>query len=149
MTNKHIHYIPYNDTKVMGYRCIVNYFINKNLGLPSSLNVIIPALSILSNIGYNQIYLYGAEFSWTKLMDVDPQNNKVYRNDKHFYDKGERVKYYDKGWFLWALKGQISAMEAIDTLAVYFKRRNVRVINRTKGSFIDSFEYENPEFINE
>lgn len=37
-------------------------------------------------LGYESIYLYGVEFSWTKTMDVDPSNGKMFFNDGHFYE---------------------------------------------------------------
>ena len=116
------------------------------MGIPSTRNVLIPAIQLMINIGYKELYLYGAEFSWTKTIDVDPKNNKVFMNDRHFYNK-EDIHYYEKGWYKWYLEAIIDMLGGMDQLTKYALSRKVRIINRTKGSFVDAFEYENPDLI--
>lgn len=146
IVNPHIKLVWYNTTRVLGFDGFQNLFYRKSLGLPSSRNVAIAALMSMINMGYKGIHLYGMEFSWTKTMDIDPENGKMFFNDKHSYSSDE-IRYFDKGgykWWLETIVDDLNAMEQISKFADYTK---TKITNRTKGSFIDSFEYENPDKI--
>lgn len=134
----------FNGTKAVGFNWFQVLSYKWNLGIPSSRNVIIPALQLMINMGYKQIYLYGAEFSWTKNIDVDPENNKVFLNDSHFYNKTDIV-YYNNGWYKWYLEAVVEMLDGTERIASYADEMKVKIFNRTKGSFIDAFEYENPD----
>ena len=144
--NPHIKVVQYNATRVLGFDGFQNRMYYRGEGIPSSRNVIIPAMITLGILGYKTIYLYGCEFSWTKTMDVDPQNGKMFFNDGHFYCNDEK-RYFGKGAYLWWLKVITEDLESTDQIEKFAKKYGVRIINRTKGSFIDSFEYENPDDI--
>lgn len=146
LSNPHINIVKYNGTRFVGFLWLQNLIYRCNMGIPSTRNVLIPAIQLMINIGYKELYLYGAEFSWTKTIDVDPKNNKVFMNDRHFYANHD-IHYYEKGWYKWYLKAIVDMLEGMDNLAIYAKSRKTSVINRTKGSFVDSFEYENPDTI--
>ena len=146
LTNPHIYIVKYNGTRFVGFHWLQNLIYRCNMGIPSTRNVLIPAIQLMINIGYKELYLYGAEFSWTKTIDVDPKNNKVFMNDRHFYNK-EDIHYYEKGWYKWYLEAIIDMLGGMDQLTKYALSRKVRIINRTKGSFVDAFEYENPDLI--
>ena len=62
----------------------------------------------------------------------------------HFYSK-EEIRYFGKGAYLWWLKVIAEDLEGVEQVAKFAKKRGVSIVNRTKGSFIDSFEYENPD----
>lgn len=144
--NPHIRIEEFNVTKVVGFKWIQNFFYNYYLGIPSCRNVIIPALLLMINQGFHRVFLYGAEFSWTKYIDVDPQNNKAFLNDTHFYNK-DNIHYYDKGWYKWYLESVVDMLNGTEQIEYYAKNKGVQVINRTPGSFIDAFPYENPSKI--
>lgn len=144
--NTHIKVVQYNATKVLGFDRFQNRMYYRGEGIPSSRNVIIPAMIALGIMGYKTIYLYGCEFSWTKTMDVDPQNGKMFFNDGHFYSNDEK-RYFGKGAYLWWLKVITEDLESTDQIEKFANKYEIRIINRTKGSFIDSFEYENPDDI--
>lgn len=146
ITNDYVEIVLFNGTRARGGIRLQNFFYRHNLGIPSSRNVIIPAMMILINAGYKKIYLYGAEFSWTKSIDVNPQNNKVFLNDGHFY-QSQDVVYYEKGWYKWYLENIVEMLDGVYQVAEYAKAMHVVVINRTKSSFIDAFPYENPDNI--
>lgn len=146
LRNTQIRVVRYNDTTVIGPKCFQNWIYRNRLGLPNSRNVILPAIMLMVNMGYHKIYVYGAEFSWTKSIDVDPRNNKVFLNDGHFY-QNDNIHYYEKGWYRWYLDTIVQMLSGTEQLAIYAESRGVKVINRTKGSFIDAFEYENPDEI--
>lgn len=142
--NPLIRVVHFNATKVVGYNWFQNFNYKANLGIPSSRNVIISALQLMINVGYKSIYLYGAEFSWTKTIDVDPRNNKVFLNNQHFYSDNE-ILYREKGWYKSYLIYVAEMLEGVYQVEKYANYCGVRIINRTKGSFIDAFEYENPD----
>lgn len=147
LENSNVRVVLYNLTRVKGGRKFSNYLYHLGLGIPSSINVLIPAIMEMINLGYKTIYLYGAEFSWLKSMDVDPNNGKMFLNDKHFYSD-KSIRYFDKGGYQKYLSGTLDAMNAMEDIYYYAKSKNVKIVNRTKGSFIDVFEYENPDLIN-
>ena len=146
LNNTNVRVFAYNGTTIMGPTCFQNTMFRYGMGLPSSKNIIIPAIMLMINLGYKDIYIYGAEFSWTKNIDVNPQNNRVFLNNGHFFKENDIV-YYEKGWYKWYLKAVVEMLTGTEQLAKYAKSRKTNVVNRTKGSFIDAFEYENPDNI--
>lgn len=144
--NKNIEIVLFNGTRVVGFRSFQNWMYKLGKGIPSSRNVIIPSMILLIILGYKKIYLYGCELSWTKTMDVDPENGQMFFNDRHFYSKDE-IRYFGKGAYLWWLESISEMLRGIVQVAKFAKEYNVKIVNRTKGSFIDSFEYENPDTI--
>ena len=146
VTNPSINVVYFNSTRIVGYDNFQSILYHYGQGLPTSRNVIIPAMLLLAIIGYKTIYLYGCEFSWTKTMDIDPENGMMFFNDRHFYSKDE-IRYFGQGGYLWWLKTIVDDLEGTEQVAKYAKKYGVRIVNRTKGSFIDAFDYENPDTI--
>lgn len=144
--NSNINVVRYNATRIEGFDRFQYWAYKHRLGIPSSRNIIIPALLNFINLGYKDIYLYGAEFSWTKTMDIDSENGKLFFNDRHFYSKSE-IRYFGRGGYLWWLCAISEMLHGVDQVAKYAEHVGVEIINRTKGSFIDSFIYENPDTI--
>ena len=144
--NKYVKIIRYNATRIQGFDKYKMCSFEKCLGIPSSRNIIIPAILLMINAGYKNIYLYGAEFSWTKYMDIDVETGLMYMNDRHFYSKDE-IRYFDKGAYKRRLTCIAEMLDGLDSLALYARKKGVNVVNRTRGSFIDSFQYENPDML--
>lgn len=142
ITNDNIKVVYFNTTKIFGGKHFCHRMLKKNLGLPGSRNVSCAAIQLLANIGYKDIYLYGVEFSWTKTMDVDIENGKMYFNDRHFYSKSE-IRYFGKGGYKWWLSSIIEMLTETEKVADYANTEGIRVVNRTQGSFVDAFDYEN------
>ena len=145
LTNPYVKIELFNGTRIVGPVHFQNKMYKKGLGLPSSRNVIIPGLILMINFGYKNIYLYGSEFSWTKNFEVDPSNNRVYENSRHFYN--EKKQYFEKGEYRLYLKRIDEMLFGTEQVALFAESIGTHVINRTKGSFIDAFEYENPDNI--
>ena len=144
--NPNIEVVPYYATRVLGYDWFQNFMYKRAQGVPSSRNVIIPAMMLMVQLGYNTVYLYGCEISWTKTMDVDPENGRMFFNDRHFYSKDE-IRYFGKGAYLWWLKVIAEDLEGLEQVAKFANKEGVHIVNRTKGSFIDAFDYENPDMV--
>ena len=143
--NKSINIIYYNNVAVEGWRCFRHFFFKRNIGMPRPHNIMIPSIFNAINLGYKRIYLWGVDHSWLKDISVDENNNALI-NQKHFYDydsskettldkkgKGARKLYEILHKFMLAFKGYFILRE-------YAEWRNVKIINQTKGSFIDAFE---------
>lgn len=146
INNPYISIVEFNATRVVGFEKFQNWMYRHNQGLPNSRNVITPAMLLMINLGYKRIYLYGCEFSWTKTMDVDPENGRLFFNDRHFYSKSE-IRYFGEGAFHWWLDSISEYLTGVEKIARYATSEGVKIINRTKGSFIDCFEYENPDVV--
>ena len=145
LNNPNISIQFFNSTRIVGAKWFRNWAYKHNLGIASSKNVLLPSIQLMLNKGYKNIYLYGAEFSWTKTYSVNPENGKIYTDDVHFYDK-TRIPL-KKGGFKFDLSCLVEALEATEIYADYSEYIGVSIINRTPGSFIDAFPYENPKFI--
>ncbi len=139
--------IFYNTTPVEGWRWFRHLLFRNKLGMPRPHNVIVPSTFLMINSGYDEIYLWGTDHSWLKDISVDERNNALI-NQKHFYDeRTSKAKPLD-----WKGKGARKLHEILykfmTAFASYFvidefaKSRNVRIINQTKGSFIDAFDRE-------
>lgn len=144
--HQHISVVRYNASRIQGFECYKMWAYKKGLGVPSSRNIIIPAILLMINAGYKKVYLYGAEFSWTKYMDIDLDNGLMYMNDRHYYSK-DQIRYYDKGGYRLMLLHIAEMLGGLESISKYARQKKVSVINRTKGSFIDAFDYENPDTI--
>lgn len=142
--HQHITVARYNASRIQGFECYKMWAYKKGLGVPSSRNIIIPAILLMVNAGFKRVYLYGAEFSWTKYMDVDLENGLMYMNDRHYYSK-DQIRYYDKGGYRLMLLHIAEMLGGLESISKYAQKKGISVINRTKGSFIDAFSYENPD----
>jgi len=143
--NQFINIVYYNNVAIEGWRFFRHFFFKRNLGMPRPHNIMIPSIFNAINLGFKRIYLWGADHSWLKDIYVDDNNNALI-NQKHFYDnsnskatpldkrgKGARKLHEILHKFMLAFRGYFILREYADW-------RNVKIINQTKGSFIDAFE---------
>jgi len=144
-SNPKIRLIYYNNTPIEGWRWFRHLCLRLNLGMPRPHNVLIPCLTHAINMGYNKIYLWGADHSWLSEISVNSQN-QVLINQKHFYDyQTARGKPLDKRGI-----GQrnmpelltkfVHAFNGYFVLKEYAQSRGVSIFNATPGSFIDAFD---------
>lgn len=96
-------------------------------------------------LGFNKIFLFGADHSWMKDIWVDEENN-VLLQQKHFYDLDKAVPrhmdYLGKGKrkmhevlikFYHSFKGYFE-------IDAYSKSQGKIIYNCTPGSYIDAFK---------
>jgi hypothetical protein len=142
-SNKFLTITKYNRTPVKGYKKIAYFLYKYNLGMPLPFNVLNAAIFCALNLGFKNIYLYGADHSWIKDLFVD-ENNNVCSYQNHFYDKGTVRQSYimPKESLVVGLECIVSAFKSYILLKKYAADLNSRVINKTKGSFIDVFDFE-------
>lgn len=143
INNARIKVVPFNSTRIVGFKGFRNWMYAHNMGLPSTKNVLFPAIMLMLNLGYEHVYLYGAEFSWVKTYNVDEENGKIYTDDVHFYGN-DRI-YLEKGRFCFDMGCLYEALKCTYMIQDYTDYIGRQVVNRTKGSFIDAFPYENPD----
>ena len=140
-SNEKITLVPYNHTPVGGYKGIAHFLYRKNLGMPRPSNVLNAAIFMALNLGYKKIYIYGADHSWMKDLFVD-ENNNICCYENHFYDDVINPYKMPKGSLAEGLRGIVEAFESYKILNVYSKSIDSQIINKTKGSYIDVFDYE-------
>ncbi len=145
LNNPNISILPFNATRIIGLNAFRNFMYKQNLGLPSSKNVLLPSILLMLNKGYKKVYLYGAEFSWTKTYSVELESGNIYSDDTHFYDK-TRIPL-KKGGFKFDLSCMVESLSATEYLEDYSNSINANIVNRTVGSYIDAFSYENPNHV--
>jgi hypothetical protein len=139
--NEKITLIPYNNTPVIGYEKVSYFLYRKNLGMPKPTNVLNVGIFLALNLGYSRLYIYGADHTWMKDLFVD-EDNDICCYQNHFYDS-EIVPYkMPKGSLAMGLKSIVEALESYSVLNLYAKSINARIINKTRGSYIDIFDKE-------
>ena len=60
-----------------GFPAFENLCFDMGLGMPRPRNVLIPSIMMAIGMGYKQIYIAGADHSWTRTLSVDDDNNVV------------------------------------------------------------------------
>lgn len=114
------------------------------LGMPRPRNVLIPSIMAGIWMGYKNIYITGADHSWTKTLDVN-ERNEVVSVQPHFYRDNaaehRRVASVYKNIRLHELLLSFHiAFKAYFDVAEYARHIGVNIYNATPGSFIDAFE---------
>lgn len=137
---ENVRVIPYNSNTYQGFECLRNFFYKKGLAMPRAQNVLVASIFTGINMGYKEINIYGADHSWTQTLGVN-EMNQVCAIDSHFYDK-EKVKYlpYNCMKMHELLRAFAFMFESYHYLRNYADSIGCRIINCTKGSFIDAFE---------
>lgn len=133
----------FNLTPIEGFSFITHRLFNAGLGMPRPRNVLIPAIMEAIRMGYEKIFICGADHSWTKTLDVD-DDNFVVSVQPHFYEDNEdeykRVRETYKGLKLHDVLGSmVVAFKSYWQIVDYAKKKRVTILNSTPGSMIDAF----------
>lgn len=133
----------FNLTPIEGFKWLTHSLFSAGLGMPRPRNVLIPAIMEGIRLGYDKIYLCGADHSWTKTLDVDNENFVV-SIQPHFYEDNEeehkRVRETYKGLRLHDVLGSmVIAFKSYWEIADYARKRKIEIINVSPGSMIDAF----------
>jgi len=143
LTNKNIKIIKVNNIEYTGYMKLRNFFYRKGIAMPRAQTVAILAIYVGLNGGYSTLNLYGVDHNFFHSLCVNDKNQLCSAHG-HFYQdtKLEPIRDGDGSIFkisfyldclAWMFKGH-------DVLAEYAKYLNVKIINCTIGSMIDSYE---------
>ena len=152
--NKNITIRYFNNTPIEGFRSLKHWAFKNNLGMPRPHNVLIPSILLGINMNFENIYITGADHSWTKELFVT-EGNEVLLSQKHFYDKQAESEAIgknkntpqpmykggsrDKRKLHEVLMKFVYSFKSYWELQEYAQSSNVKIHNITPGSFIDAF----------
>ena len=141
--NSNLNVARYNVTPVEGFAWLENVLFSSGLGMPRPRNVLIPSIMTALRMGYRNVYLAGADHSWTRTLSVD-DNNNVVSIQPHFYKEDDReVKRVNTEYMHYPLHSIMYsfyvAFKSYFTIARYARHIGADVYNITPGSFIDAF----------
>lgn len=141
--NCHIDIKRYNLTPGEGLRGPVHWLYRKGLAMPRPRNVLIASIMIALREGYRNIYIVGADHTWSRDLWVDDKN-RVISVQKHFYKDNEkefeRVAQEYSGYHLHDILNSLTiAFRSYHQIADYARKIGATIINCTPGSFIDAF----------
>lgn len=133
----------FNLTPVEGRGILSRALVKAGLGMPRPRNVLIPAIMTAIRAGYREIYLVGADHTWSRSLWVD-EKNCVVSVQPHFYKdnekEAERVASEYAGYHLHDILGSLTvAFRSYFDIADHASRMGVTITNATPGSFIDAF----------
>ncbi|MDE6022384.1 MAG: hypothetical protein K2G13_02665 [Muribaculaceae bacterium] len=133
----------YNLTPGEGLNGPVHWLYRKGLAMPRPRNVLIASIMVALREGYRDIYIVGADHTWSRELWVDDRN-RVISVQKHFYkdnDKEfERVAQEYAGYHLHDILNSLTiAFRSYHQIAGYADKIGAKITNCTPGSFIDAF----------
>lgn len=141
--NKNIAIEYFNMVGVEGFQWFENYVFSHGYGMPRPRNVLIPSIMIAMQMGYKEIYITGADHSWTKTLSVN-ENNEVVSIQPHFYKEDEKEQKRIRTDYLRYPLHQIIysfyvAFKSYFVIQRYATNRKISIYNSTPESFIDAF----------
>lgn len=142
--NPNITIATINNVGAAGFHWLENFFYRTGRAMPRPRNVLIPAIMAALTMGYDTIYLTGADHSWMKTIWVDDENH-VISVQPHFYrehpDEQRRVDTTYRGLKLHQVVESFAiAFASYHSVARYARVRHVNIFNSTPESFIDAFD---------
>ena len=138
LDNPNIKIIRINTTTVGGFKWFRHFVFQFRMGMPKCQTVTNMALSAAILMGYKEIYLYGADHSWTKDLFVDDDNICCY-GDRHVYNTDLEVIKLDYN-IASLLREYANMFESHYYINEYAKNVGCRILNCTKNSFVDAYE---------
>ncbi len=141
--NTHIKVKRYNLTPGEGLAGPVHWLYRKGLAMPRPRNVLIASIMIALREGYRDIYIVGADHTWSRDLWVDDKN-RVISVQKHFYKDNEkefeRVAQEYAGYHLHDIMNSLTiAFRSYHQIKAYADKIGAKITNCTPGSFIDAF----------
>ncbi len=138
LNNRHIKVLRCNISAFEGFKVLRHFMYRRHWAMPRCQTVTNMALMEAVNMAYENVYLYGADHSWTRDLYVNDDNVVCY-GDRHVYAPGLQV---------------IKKEETISELLISFARmfeshqrindyalsRGVKIWNCTRDSFVDAYE---------
>lgn len=129
---------------IEGARALRDFAIDRRLGMPRPRNVLVCAIMCAIWLGFREIYITGADHTWTRTLSVNDQN-VVVSIQPHFYTESgseqERVAAVYRDVRIHEILESFSiAFKAYHDIADYARRHGIDIYNSTPGSFIDAFD---------
>ena len=145
--NQRITIETYYENSYDGYPRLRRILYQTNLSMPKCQNVVVPAIFVGINEGYEKIELYGVDHSWTKDIRVDNEN-RVCTISNHFYESSEYKlipwpKTFGGIYKMHEILRDLALMfESYHQLREYADSTGCQILNKTPDSFVDAFERE-------
>lgn len=142
-SNQNLTVKRFNFVAAEGFGAFENFAYRHRLGMPRPRNVLIPSIMLGIWLGYREIYLLGADHTWTKTLSVD-NDNRVLSIQPHFYkeDAHEECRIR-KAYMNLPLHSILEsfhiAFKSYHRIQAYAEKAGVNIFNATPGSFIDAF----------
>ncbi len=134
----------FNPVGVEGFDWLENMVYSSGRGMPRPRNVLIASLMVALKIGYKQIFVTGADHSWTRTLEVSEQN-EVISIQPHFYKDNDaehsRVASVYKNIRLHEIMYSFYvAFYSYFGVERFARHYGAVIYNATPNSFIDAFE---------
>lgn len=133
----------FNAVGVEGFGWLERWAYRRGYGMPRPRNVLIPAIMIGLSLGFKEIYLAGADHSWSRTLEVTDEN-VVVSVQPHFYEDNAaehaRVASVYKDVRLHQIMYSFYvAFRSYFRIRSYAESVGAAIYNSTPGSFIDAF----------
>lgn len=138
LNNSHIKVLRMNSTEVNGFRAFRHWAYRRGLGMPRCQTVINFALGAAVNMRYENVYLYGADHTWTRDLFVDDDNVVCY-GDRHVYKKDLTV-IKKEGNFAHLLDAFSNMFKSHYLMEEYSKSMGVKIWNCASDTYLDAYE---------
>ncbi|WP_395002985.1 hypothetical protein [uncultured Helicobacter sp.] len=132
-TNPKVHIVTFNAVELYSFKNLARAMYRANLAIPSGINVLIASLCCMIAVGYERIYLLGADSDWHKSLSTDSQN-RVFVQNEHFYEDAQSVLYMPYT-FAFIMQCMTEAFRAYQELGEIFSH----ITNCSSNSMIDAF----------
>ena len=146
-TNSFIEIVFYKNIPVIGgVQWVNNLLFKYNLANPLYMNILIPAIFLSIKMNFNKILIWGADHSWHEDYKLG-LDNYIYRNDKHFFDKGETgniIKLTNSDGLSTKVHEEFSNFATVfkihQSLDLFSQIAGCRIINLSSKTWIDAYE---------
>ncbi len=159
LTNSQITITYFNRTPVAGLKWFRFKMYDWQLGMPIAQNVLVAGIYLMLRAKYKEIVIFGADHSWHENIQVTNDNILRVREPHFKYNKdnssiSDREEYFDPIYkFSFDKSGKQEIFKVHDIFAAwsrvfeaywalrdYADYLNVKVINKSRKSYIDAFD---------
>lgn len=159
LTNSQITVTYFNRTPVAGLKWFRFKMYDWQLGMPIAQNVLVAGIYLMLRAKYTEIAIFGADHSWHENIQVTKDNVLRVREPHFKYDRddssiSDREEYFDPVYkFSFDKTGKQEIFKVHDIFAAwsrvfeaYWALRDyadylgIKIINRSRKSYIDAFE---------
>lgn len=138
----------YNAIGIEGFGALQWLAFDRRRGMPRPRNVLIPAIMTGIGMGYREIYITGADHTWTATLNVDDENHVISQQPHYYKEDDKEEKRIRTEYLKYPLHSILYsfylAFKAYHIIEEYARRRGIKIYNATPGSMIDAFERRQP-----
>lgn len=148
LENRNINIVWYNSINFNGNTKFIFYLFSKKLGIPSPANVAIPCLMLGITMNFKKIGILGIELKYHENIAVSEKNEFLIK-EVRFYEDEEKITYKpiyfghttnDKMDVSDFFDMEYRIFQSLKKVRKFADSKKVKILNYSKGSFIDQFE---------